>query len=135
MKKELNFKVGKFYVDGHGEKWECLKTDLNSEFPIAMTDGKTVSTYTNEGYFYTYNPESPNNIVGEWVEKPIVDWSVMPAWANFVAMDKDGKWYWHYEKPTPNHLKWIYTHWSGIIPSDYAPKFNGDWTESLIERP
>lgn len=132
---ELNFEVGKFYVDGQGTKWECLKTNLRGNFPIAMTDGEKVHTYRTNG-FYNLLRNSPNNIVSEWVEKPIVDWSVMPAWAKFVAMDSGKKWFLYTDKPILGNLTWDYITGTGsLIPTEYAPKFQGDWKESLIERP
>lgn len=134
--KELNFEVSKFYFDGHGKKWECLKTDLDNSHPIAMSDGETVHTFTLDGYF-TSNPNSINNIIGKWIEKPVVDWSLMPAWAKFVAMDNDSRWWWYNDKPIQIAFFWnlLNSGVRGFIPSEYAPKFNGDWTESLIERP
>jgi len=27
------------------------------------------------------------------------DWKDAPAWAQFVAMDSNGEWYWHEHKP------------------------------------
>lgn len=135
MTKELNFEVGKFYVNGNGKKWECLKTGLDNEYSIALTNGRIVKTFTKEGHLYMDEPNSTYNIVGEWVEKPVVDWSVMPTWAKFVAMDRNSNWYWYDKKPTKDCFKWNNMCQAGIIPSSYAPKFNGDWTESLIERP
>lgn len=75
-------------------------------------------------------------------EKPIVDWSVIPPWLKYVAMDEDGGWCAYISKPrNGEHTinKWLhegYEHKSYIyIPKEYAPKFDGDWKDSLIERP
>ena len=28
------------------------------------------------------------------------DWNAAPEWANYVAMDEDGEWYWYENEPT-----------------------------------
>ena len=65
---------------------------------------------------------------------PIVNWSAMPAWANWVAMDKNRNWWWYKTK-----LDILITFW-GVelghhIPPSYAPTFTGNWQDSLVERP
>lgn len=70
-------------------------------------------------------------------EKPIVDWSVLPAWFNWIAMDGDNEWWTFVDKPSISANTgdtWVSS--SCIpIPREYAPKFNGDWKDSLVERP
>lgn len=71
---------------------------------------------------------------------PVVNWDAMPAWANAVAMDESGSWFWYEKKPSqlgcrcharPNGSL------IGQIPSEYAPKYAGTkpWHELIIERP
>ena len=80
------------------------------------------------------------DIIGPWIEKPIVDWSVMPKWAKYAAKDKDGKWFWYVFLPLISssdsvnwELKTLY--FCGFIPKEFSPQFDGDWTQSLVERP
>jgi len=34
------------------------------------------------------------------------DWNDAPEWANYVAMDADGEWFWFAHKPTPHTHMW-----------------------------
>lgn len=34
-------------------------------------------------------------------------WDNAPKWANFLAMDYDGEWYWHLEEPIYSDDVWI----------------------------
>ena len=34
------------------------------------------------------------------------DWKDAPEWAQRLAMDKDGLWFWHEEKPEPRSRDW-----------------------------
>lgn len=97
-------------------------------------------------YLYT---SDTSNIVGDIdniftlekpKEEPIVDWSALPAWFNWVAMDKDGSWFTFRDKPTADNGCWnnydLNEDYIFIdIPPEYTPKFNGDWKDSLVERP
>lgn len=75
------------------------------------------------------------------IEALIVDWSAMPKWANWVAEDEGGAWYYYTEQPIRDGLDWIRDPDNsghsliGIIPEAFVPKFSGPWTESLVERP
>ena len=71
---------------------------------------------------------------------PVVNWDAMPGWANAVAMDENGSWFWYEKKPceigtgchsTPNESL------MGKIPTEHAPKYAGTkpWNELIIERP
>lgn len=72
---------------------------------------------------------------------PIVDWSAMPSWVEWVAMHQDGRWE-HFEGTEPFTIDDGDGGWwsqdagcSGIIPEGYAPKFTGDWKQSKVRRP
>jgi hypothetical protein len=122
----LNFEVGKAYQTFDGRKAVCLTTTLDGKFRIGLQVGGRLIEITGDGVY----------IVGEWIDKPVIDWSAMPAWAKFVAMDVGGDWWWYEKKPVISgvmfHCKSEYYH---EIPSEYAPKWGGDWRNSLIERP
>lgn len=61
-----------------------------------------------------------------------IEWNTVPKWANFVAMDDDGEWYWYERKP-----KWRYCFWenknTGRYESAYSVPVDGSTT--LEERP
>lgn len=67
------------------------------------------------------------------------DWSCLPAWANWIAMDKNETWSYYVIKPVRDNYAsmWNIPHrdnWAPIPPK-YAPKnFTGKWTESLFKR-
>lgn len=76
------------------------------------------------------------DLTGPWIEKPVVNWAAMPAWANYVARDNNGKWY-HYENE-PLAEDGQFTNrsgWSAEIPSGYWPTYTGDWRNSKVQRP
>lgn len=55
-----------------------------------------------------------------------------PGW---VAMNKDGRWFWHENKPNIEHLKYAWFNYTGrcmmcnLVSFDIAPV--DDWTQSL----
>ncbi len=70
------------------------------------------------------------------ITRPVVDWSVMPAWAKWVSLSPSGKWYWTTLKPTLTHAAWnSENEYFGEIPKDHAPTYTGDWKNSLVGRP
>jgi hypothetical protein len=34
-------------------------------------------------------------------------WRNAPEWANWLAMDKDSRWYWYEEEPVKNQVMWF----------------------------
>ncbi len=65
---------------------------------------------------------------------PLVDWSAMPRWAKWVAMDANGEWFTYAIKPTQR--EGYFSGGSvGSIPEPFEPSFTGPWTASLVERP
>lgn len=71
-------------------------------------------------------------------QRPVVDWSVMPAWAKWVAMDEDGNWHYFEKKPEIGGYNIGGKEWVGDyhnFPREYWPKYSGDWRNSLVERP
>jgi len=87
-------------------------------------------------------PESITHIPRP-AQRPVVDWSVMPAWAKWVAMDEDGHWCWFSERPSfvEGGVRWFLNSHKvssrdfGLLPYDYLPTYTGDWKNSLVGRP
>lgn len=68
--------------------------------------------------------------------RPVVDWSVMPAWAKWVAVDKSGTWCWYTDEPSINDRHYVVDNGIyGTIPREHAPTYTGDWKNSLVGRP
>lgn len=117
-------------------RYKCDDTCINNYRILTIID----STFS-KCYLYT---SDPNNIVGDIdtiftlekpKSKPIVDWSILP-WFNCVARDADGCWFIYKYRPIRDVTKWN-SHGTEFvaIPNQYAPKFDGDWKDSLVERP
>lgn len=60
------------------------------------------------------------------------DWKDAPEWANYVAMDSDGVWWWYRDEPYQEGEFWtIYTAQNeGTEPVDLI-----NWRDSLEQRP
>jgi hypothetical protein len=58
-----------------------------------------------------------------------IDWSQAPEWANYVAMDKNGDWYWHQEKPQMLKDRFGYSNNQQFYKSTMR------WRDSLQQRP
>lgn len=71
-----------------------------------------------------------------------INWNQIPRWLNFVAMDKNETWQFYSNRPVLNSEEEISRYFwrqenPGFlmrVPEEFAPKFSGDWTESLISR-
>ncbi|HMA79054.1 MAG TPA: hypothetical protein VKP88_08085 [Candidatus Paceibacterota bacterium] len=59
-------------------------------------------------------------------------WEDAPEWAEWVAMDKDGEWFWYKGKPFTGKSVWFRT--VGRCYHFKAPP-SLDWTKSLTKRP
>ena len=60
---------------------------------------------------------------------PKVNWDDAPEWANYVAMDSDGSWWWYRDVPNLGINTWRSLELSEIIWG------NANWENSLQERP
>lgn len=114
-----------------------------------------VYIYANCGqavYIFPDNPEAEpiasdyrgktycgeRRIIGEWKERPVVDWSKFAAWQKYAAKDSNNLWQAYMEKPTLKDDYWRINEEDQVankIPKEYAPKFSGHWKDSLCERP
>jgi len=59
----------------------------------------------------------------------IPNWDNAPEWANWVAMDASGDWYWYEEKPIPS------THGYWDTTGRYEMVYGDSWIKSLQPRP
>jgi hypothetical protein len=57
------------------------------------------------------------------------DWSTAPSWANYLAMDAYGAWYWFEAEPQMEEVGWR------IDCGRYCRACHDDWGDSLEERP
>ena len=65
------------------------------------------------------------------------DWKDAPAWAQWLACDYDGNWYWYEEKPDNVNHEYCWSMRDGSI-FEYAGCTNGvicrNWKETLEKR-
>lgn len=64
------------------------------------------------------------------MDKPL--WSDAPSWANYLAMDEDGTWFWYENKPTV-HFEDYYA-WNGGQVEKAKP-IKRSWDKTLEVRP
>lgn len=57
------------------------------------------------------------------------DWKDAPEWANYLAMDKTGDWYWYENEPSAGSVDWLSN--GGLA----GPCPAGEWEETLESRP
>ena len=64
-------------------------------------------------------------------------WFMAPDWAEWIAMDKDGRWHWYELKPYADGMQW----WKNTEkPSSFEraegiTSMEDDWTRTLSRRP
>ena len=62
------------------------------------------------------------------------NWKDAPKWAQWLAQDFTGTWYWYETKPSPDDEELIWdSAGSGCIQRE--PRTNYAWRESLEQRP
>jgi hypothetical protein len=59
------------------------------------------------------------------------DWKDAPEWANWLAQDKDGTWYWYEQEPRQGNSGFIYT--TGFVLSHESHM--ATWRKTLERRP
>lgn len=138
----MKIEVGKFYKTRDGRKARIYAVDggdgevIHGALHFGDAYGWSITTW-HSGGVYTEGSHHGRDLISEWIDKPEVDWSAMPAWAEWVAMDKDGEWTLFSAKPSMDVGCW----WAdgdvtylAEIPPSYAPKWDGDWRDSLVRR-
>lgn len=140
----LVLEVGKTYLTRDGRGVEILRLGLRDACGLTVVgivdevDGnQTAQQYLTSGRFNHNGEDSIEDIVQE---KPDFDWSCLPPWINYIAVDEGGEWWCFSIEPAPaKHTSWDTdkTDWhSGKIPPAYAPTSTpSDWRQSLRVRP
>ena len=117
---------------------------INHKYRIYATDG---AGGTVHGAYFVHDAWAlaavdPREIISTWTDKPDCSalWPLLPPWIKYLAMSETGEWRGYLNKPVmrsahwdgsgPNSYKWYI-----IIPTKYHPIFQGDWKDSLVERP
>lgn len=120
---------------------EQQEAKRRAEVMLAFADGANIEWRIADGGVVWGEDDNPS---WEWKSfdyrvnpNPVVNWDAMPAWANWVAMDPSGTWFWYSTKPVKDGEAWEGESRLGAIPLEYAPKYAGTkpWHELIIERP
>lgn len=133
----MKIEAGKYYKTRAGNKARVYATDGHGDFPAhgaVLIDGWRLEKWTLDGKAIprgTY----PTDLVSEWTDAVEMDWSVLPKWAMWIAMDASMYWYWYENQPIAQADSWDALAWgtAGPIPNEYKPKWTGDWRDSLVE--
>ena len=132
---------GKIYRTRDGHKVRIYATNAGGSFPvhgaILHANGKWHHcTFTARGYYSSYT--NPKDIISKWGPEIRVDWKVLPAWANYVSQDNNGKWYWFTDKPSFDKKIWDAPgSYRGCIPPTYSVNWNPKgitWHNTLTHR-
>lgn len=59
------------------------------------------------------------------------DWKDAPEWAQFVARDEDGEWWWYEHKPIVEYFRY----WLPSTGRTEIAAHGNDWQHSLEQRP
>lgn len=135
----MKLEVGKYYRTRGGRKARVLATDLKGLYPVAAAiefpEAEGLCRLKANGSEWGAT-ESPKDLVAEWVDKPTIDRSILPVWANkAVAMDESREWYCYSEAPVEFTAAGLWEAVSGevcYVPHSHAPKFQGKPEDSLI---
>lgn len=135
----MKIEAGKFYRTRSDNKARVYAVDAGGGSPIhgaiLIKDAWYAKVFQRDGNYH-YQDESPFDLISEWVDRPVVDWSKLAAWHRWVAMDEDGSWYAYSERPELACATWRVENTEyQRIPENYSPTFSGDWKDSLVERP
>ncbi len=134
----MKIEAGKFYRTRGGQKVRVYTVDGGGEYPVhaALLVGTVwyVKVYKSSGHL---DFPDDHDLISEWVDKPVVDWSKLAAWHRWVARDERGEWFSFGQKPTIGLAHWMIARGCDYcpIPPQYSPTFSGDWKDSLVERP
>ena len=118
-----------------GPGWYWVENVVGPCFIEKDKDGWLLATRSGVRYNIGGNDKIITHIPRP-AQRPVVDWSVMPAWAKWVAVDKSGTWCWYTDEPSINDRHYVVDNGIyGTIPREHAPTYTGDWKNSLVGRP
>lgn len=138
---ELIIEVGKHYQTRDGRKARIYALDGCAPHVVhgAILDEEGWESYSGwmtSGKYFGEDDSSPRDLIAPWIDKPSFDRSLLPAWANkAMAMDAGNCWYCFSEVPIPqsdSQGNWDGGGWQDTIPREFAPKWSGNWKDSLL---
>lgn len=133
----MKIEIGKFYKTDKGRKARVICTDSKlSVFNVICLVETSVGTETIKHVDQSGIGGLGESLVSEWIDKPQYFREDLPSWANkAIAMNDNGQWVCFSEIPTAQRAFGIFLigFWhSAAIPNSHAPKWDGDWINSLL---
>jgi hypothetical protein len=119
----------RFYIEAEIERLEALALDTMPEsfgqqnlIDWPETDDRTdvIGQNGNDGEHYAEV---------EWLER----WKYAPEWANYLAMDADGDWFWYESEPAAATYAWDCGAVCMVLRHDFPPA--AGWAKTLEARP
>lgn len=139
----MKIEVGKYYRTRNNHKARVYAVDggygERIHGAILRSDGNWMSLWwTADGKCLTDNLL---DLVSKWTEPHDFDPSCLPAWAEWIAMDESGEWFWFQKEPTITvsiDEEWVWmpieAGMKGGIHHEYAPRgYTGQWNDSLYK--
>lgn len=125
--------VGKTYTDRTGAKRECIFVEDDLAWLRRLKDSPAY-VWRRDGTSYGLRRKDIEPPDEEKMQPP---WDVLPKWARYVAMDKDGSVFAFSFKPEKGASVWKSVEHSDLleITELHFPRGNMPWDKSLVERP
>lgn len=140
-------KPGAFVKLRDGSKARIYATDGTATYPIhgaILFKGSWECKVWHSTYYLDEGHDDVYDIISAWTDTPDCSklWPLLPPWIKWIAQDEDGDWRGHMYKPDLMSSWWDASatnddgwKWYITIPKEYHPIFEGDWKNSLVERP
>lgn len=136
----MNIELNKCYRTRDGRKARIICVDAKQKQPvIGLVDTNGVEIFARyglDGSWILDGKKRGSDLISEWVDKPEMDRSVLPPWIKVIAMDEDGRWFGYAVAPIVLECTWTpgdETYGEHCyIPPSHAPKWTGDWKDSLL---
>lgn len=127
------------YKTRNGEEARVYATDVPGKYPVLgvykIDDGWAASSWTTGGGLLV-GTEDLLDLIEELGPFFSFDKSCLPDEAQWIAMDKDGAWWWYESEPDfcKDGGMWCTRAGNcGHVPYEFAPStFTGTWGESLM---
>jgi hypothetical protein len=133
----MNIELNKTYRTRSGQKCRIICVDRTAIYSVVglleTPRGEETATYMPNGVLCSESC-SPGDLISEWEDKPEYDRSLLPAWANkAITMDRYGTWHCYDIVPDLTENTWmVHSPDFATIPPSHAPKWKGDWKDSLL---
>lgn len=129
----MKIEAGKWYKTENGKKAYIYATNRTGGFPIHGLVSECGSEHCFQ-WLHDGDASLGYALSSEWIDRPEMDWSALPKWAKWIAMDKGGLWFWYSNDIEHDDVEcWFSEDLYGEIPYSHWPTWSGDWRNSNVE--